>query len=188
MTLLRRPFYFLRHGRTDWNSLGICAGQQDRPLDATGEAQAAAVAPLIASLGLTTICHSTLQRAARTAAIIAGDGKYLLLPEPDLREACLGVREGTTELDPEDDFISDWLDGMPIDGAETFAELQLRVVAAVNRCLADAGDRPPLLVAHWAVFQAIAAACGVGGYNIQNCQPCRFVSVEEGWRIEDVGT
>ena len=184
--LIRRPFWFLRHGRTDWNSLGSCAGQQDRPLDATGEAQAAAIAPIIASLGVTKIYHSTLRRAARTAAIIAGSGRYALVPERDLQEACLGVREGTTELDPDEDFISDWLDGMPIDGAETFTELQWRVVAAVNRCLTNADEPPPLLVAHWAVFHAIAAASGARGYNISNCEPCRFVPTESGWRIESL--
>ena len=38
--LRRSPFWFLRHGETDWNAQGISQGNVDIPLNATGIAQA----------------------------------------------------------------------------------------------------------------------------------------------------
>ena len=43
-TLARIPFWFLRHGETDWNAQGISQGNVDIPLNATGLAQARSAA------------------------------------------------------------------------------------------------------------------------------------------------
>mgnify|MGYP003704279353 CR=1 FL=1 len=40
--LENRPFWFLRHGETDWNAQGLSQGNVDIPLNATGRAQAVA--------------------------------------------------------------------------------------------------------------------------------------------------
>ncbi|WP_235488554.1 histidine phosphatase family protein, partial [Frankia sp. AvcI1] len=39
-----------RHGRTTWNDVGRFQGHADPPLDATGRAQVAAVAPIIRAM------------------------------------------------------------------------------------------------------------------------------------------
>ena len=61
------PFYFLRHGETDWNRDRRAQGQIDIPLNATGIAQAKAAAEVVRGLGLRTICASPLSRAYETA-------------------------------------------------------------------------------------------------------------------------
>ncbi len=33
MQLLRQTFYFLRHGETDWNRIGLVQGQVNMPLE-----------------------------------------------------------------------------------------------------------------------------------------------------------
>ena len=45
-----RRLVLLRHGRTEWNDIGRAQGHADVPLDETGEAQAKAVAPVLAAL------------------------------------------------------------------------------------------------------------------------------------------
>ena len=69
--ILRRPFYFLRHGQTDWNREGRYQGTSDIPLNATGIAQAVAAAALLARVRIDLIVASPLIRALKTAAIAA---------------------------------------------------------------------------------------------------------------------
>ncbi|WP_264817893.1 histidine phosphatase family protein, partial [Acidomonas methanolica] len=46
--LLARPYWYLRHGQTDWNARDLSQGRTDVPLNATGEAQAVAAAQRVA--------------------------------------------------------------------------------------------------------------------------------------------
>ena len=56
----KRPFYFLRHGETDWNFEGRYQGQSDIPLNATGIAQAHAAADRLARVPIDRIVSSRL--------------------------------------------------------------------------------------------------------------------------------
>ncbi len=64
------PFYYLRHGETDWNVDGRMQGHTDVPLNANGLAQAAMARDRLAGLEFATICTSPLSRARRTAEIV----------------------------------------------------------------------------------------------------------------------
>ena len=95
--LTRQPFWFLRHGQTDWNRTGRCQGPRNVPLSMAGEAEAHAAAPQLKGLGLNAICCSPLQRARATADII---GKTLGLPVVDvsgLEEMDVGPYEGIAD-------------------------------------------------------------------------------------------
>ncbi|WEK39082.1 MAG: histidine phosphatase family protein [Candidatus Brevundimonas colombiensis] len=171
----------MRHGQTDWNRLQLCVGQNDQPLNAYGVKQACASNRIVQTLGVDVIFHSPLSRAARTAQIVAGAIPLLL--EPDLREVCLGVKEGQFEADPADDFVSAWLRGQTIPGAEQFDEFRDRAVNAVNRCLDVAQSRSALIVAHSAVFIALASSCGLKAQDLGHCQPHLFAPQAEGWLV-----
>ncbi|MDP6707832.1 MAG: histidine phosphatase family protein, partial [Alphaproteobacteria bacterium] len=64
------PFYYLRHGQTDWNRDRICQGQTDVPLNETGRAQAHAAKTVLDGHAIETICVSPLARAYETAEIV----------------------------------------------------------------------------------------------------------------------
>lgn len=67
----KRPFYFLRHGQTDWNLEGRYQGRVDIPLNATGIAEAHTAAERLAGKPIDRIVASPLSRALATAAIVA---------------------------------------------------------------------------------------------------------------------
>ncbi len=166
-TLEPVPFWFLRHGETDWNAQGISQGNVDIPLNATGIAQARAAAEKLRNRGIATIVASTLSRARVTAEFV---GEALELPvalDPDLREVSFGVQEGQAMSG----WFADWVSGaFTPEGAETFAALRQRAVAAVNR----ATVQPPavLVVAHGALFRALRAAMGIEpNMRTQNAVP-----------------
>lgn len=70
------PFYFVRHGQTDWNKTNqtLCA-QDNIQLNTTGLIQATNVARLLQNISITEIYSSPLMRAKQTAEIINEDIK-----------------------------------------------------------------------------------------------------------------
>ena len=170
--LTATPFWFLRHGETDWNAANLSQGNVDIPLNETGLAQASSAADKLLGRGIATIIASPLSRARVTADYA---GKALGLPvavDDGLREVSFGVQEGQ----PMSEWFVHWVDGqMTPHGAEPFAALRERAVAAINRCVAC--PAPVLVVAHGALFRALRQAMGLEA-NIRTpnavpilCQP-----------------
>lgn len=88
-----RKIIFWRHGQTDQNLAARIQGITDNPLNETGIAQAKAVAPEIAQLGITKIYSSSLYRAQQTAQTVA---EIIGLPiniDERLRERSYGDRK-----------------------------------------------------------------------------------------------
>lgn len=177
--LTRVAFWFLRHGETDWNAQGISQGNVDIPLNAVGLAQARSAALLLRNRGIATIVASTLSRARVTAEIVA---ETLALPvrlDDGLREVAFGVQEGQTM----GNWFGDWIDGrFTPEGAEPFAVLRGRAVAAVNRATA----LPPvvLVVAHGALFRGLRFAMGLEtNVRTQNAMPLFCEPTASGWTL-----
>ncbi len=177
--LARTPFWYLRHGETDWNAQNLSQGNIDIPLNVNGLAQARAAANLLVGRGIASIVASPLSRARDTAAIV---GEVLALPvaiDEGLREVAFGVQEGK----PMADWFADWIAGKATpEGAETFAGLRARAVAAVNR--ATACPPPVLVVAHGALFRALRAAMGLEpNLRTRNGVPfwCAPGPIGDGW-------
>ena len=92
-----RRLVLLRHGRTEWNHTGRAQGHADVPLDELGEAQARAVAPVLAALDPVALWSSDLARAAGTAAFVATEARLEPRLDPRLREYDVGPnRQGLT--------------------------------------------------------------------------------------------
>jgi broad specificity phosphatase PhoE len=179
------PFWFLRHGETDWNAAGLSQGNVDIPLNETGLAQAYAAAGKLAHRGIASIIASPLSRARVTAEIA---GAALGLPvafDEGLREVAFGAQEGQ----PMSEWFSQWVAGhFTPEGGEAFPDLRERAVAAVNRCVLH----PPavLVVAHGALFRALRAAMGLeANIRTQNAVPMLCVPPASGagvWTLQPV--
>ncbi len=154
-TLNPIPFWFLRHGETDWNAEGRSQGRTDIPLNAVGLQQARRAATALVDRGIVTIVASPLSRAVRTAEIAAEALQLPVSTDIDLQEVAFGAEEGK----PMGDWYDDWIAGsFTPDGAETFQGLHDRAVTAINRATALPG--PVLVVAHGALFRALRMALG----------------------------
>jgi broad specificity phosphatase PhoE len=150
------PFWFLRHGETDWNAQNLSQGDIDIPLNATGRAQAVRAAELMHGHQIATIVSSTLSRAKDTADAVSAVTGIPVQTDDGLREVKFGEQEG----EPMGDWYDDWIAGTYTpDRAETFAALRERATLAVNRALEK--PAPVLVVAHGALFRALRAAMGL---------------------------
>jgi len=151
MSLLKPvPFYFLRHGETDWNQRRIIQGQTDTDLNQTGEQQAAYVAAHVAALDVTTICCSTLLRACRTAEIVNRERRLSVLHIANLMECSFGEVEGQPS---NGDWVETWRQGGPMPGGETYDTYTRRILRAFNEALEQPG--PVLIVSHGGNFWAL---------------------------------
>jgi probable phosphoglycerate mutase len=177
--LAKAPFWFLRHGETDYNARGLSQGALDISLNETGRAQARAAAPLLAGRGLVAIISSPMLRTRETTAIV---NETLNLPvsfEPDLREVVFGGMEGKPLMP----WFVDWMAGTYTpEGAESFAGLTARIRAALARILLLPG--PVLIVGHGGMFRAARVALGLTPEGLTpNAQPLACSPSPDGWRI-----
>jgi probable phosphoglycerate mutase len=129
----------IRHGETDWNRDRRIQGATDIPLNDTGRAQARATAAALRErLGASpiTIVSSDLLRAHETASIIAAElGVAAPRTYRGLRERGYGEAEGVHV----EEFRSRWGDwhSAEVPGAEPWADLRARGIAALGRAVRD---------------------------------------------------
>ena len=177
--LTRRPFWFMRHGQTDWNRTGRCQGRRDVPLSMQGEAEAHAAIAQLRQIGIDAICCSPLKRARNTAEIIALGLGLPVLDVPGLEEMDVGPYEGIADYS----WVTAWREDQAVEGIEPFPEVRKRVAEAANRALGSASR--VLIVAHGGVFWALQHLCRSPFTPLANCRPAHLSPVgETAWRIE----
>ena len=112
---MKRSYFFVRHGQAIYQERGFDRSRYpkdlDWPLSSTGEAQAHAVAPRLLRFGIERTVSSKLERARRTASVIAEraripyDDRWGALNE--IHPTRLRVGMESTEQD-----TWSWLDGL----------------------------------------------------------------------------
>lgn len=178
------PFHFVRHGETDWNRQGRLQGWRDIPLNATGEAQAAALRPALQAMAFGSIAVSPLARARRTAEILNRDLQLDMHVFDDLREINLGPLEGEVA----GGWLPSWRAGAARDGVESFAAFSRRIRRGMEAALALPG--PVLVVAHGGVVWALEHLLGLPvGMDIANTTLVHFRPQQEpggtcAWQLE----
>jgi probable phosphoglycerate mutase len=161
-----KEFYFVRHGQTDRNLLDGMTDEEhpvDMSLNHTGMSQAKAIAPIIASLPIQTVCSSPVKRVQQTKEIIAPkEPPHHVIP--DLGECSTKIWNQMYSL------------GMysppPPDG-----EIRLfmdRVRSGINQALSFPG--PILVVAHGGVHWALCCLMGIENrtWALENCGVVHF--------------
>lgn len=146
--------YLIRHGQTDWNLEGRYQGQADVPLNATGRAQAEALATQLQGRTFMALYTSDLQRARETADILA---RVVALPvqgEPRLREINQGEWEGQLVTAIKTRYTELWAQrttdpaNLRPPGGETVAEVAARMYAALDDIAYAHPNESVLIVSH----------------------------------------
>ncbi|MBA3956913.1 MAG: histidine phosphatase family protein [Parachlamydiaceae bacterium] len=177
--LQRVPFYFVRHGETDWNAEGKFHGQTDIALNQTGREQAEITAKNLIPFGIALICYSPLLRAKETAFII---GKSLFTPllEMDhLEERFCGSGEGKlksgnfdlAKSTPSEYFI----------GAEPYEEYVARFIQGMNEALKMKG--PVCIISHGGVFWSLCLHLNIPPQELSNASIIHFVPQRDTWSL-----
>jgi ribonuclease H / adenosylcobalamin/alpha-ribazole phosphatase len=153
----------LRHGQTPLSADKRFAGTVDAPLTGTGVRQAeAAAARLAARGGLDLIVTSPLRRARQTADVVAAATGTAVQLEEGFREGGFGKWEGLSFAEASSQWPAEmaaWLarPGTSPPGGESFADVALRVGAALDELLAAQPGRTVLIVSHLTPVKEIVA-------------------------------
>ena len=164
--------WLLRHGATEWAQNGRHTGRTDLPLLPEGEAQARALAPVLARQRFAAVLVSPLQRARRTAEL-AGLGADARIC-PDLQEWDYGSYEGitTAEIRGQVPGWTVWSHGCPDGESSPQVEERCRRVIALAESLAGVlAESPVALVAHGHILRSLAGTwlgLGPGGGALLN--------------------
>ena len=154
MSDAQRQLWLLRHGATEWALNGRHTGSTDLPLLPVGEAEATALAPILAKQAFAAVFSSPLQRARRTCEL-GGLGNQMQILD-DILEWNYGDYEGITTPQIRES-VPDWTvwtHGCP--NGEDAAQVQARCETAIGTALAVPGDGDVALFAHGHILRALA--------------------------------
>jgi broad specificity phosphatase PhoE len=146
--------YIARHGQSEMNNQRLVTGQLDPLLTPKGIEQSEQLARLLAHEPLAAIYTSALARTAQTAAPTARAHALEPVRLSELNEIHLGVLQGRHRDERDDEAAAIWQQWQSamwryrVPGAESFAQLQQRVGAALTRILAQHQGETVLIVGH----------------------------------------
>ncbi len=152
--------WLLRHGATAWAQEGRHTSHTDLPLLPEGEAEARALAPVLARQPFAAVLCSPLQRARRTCALagLAANAQI----EPDLREWDYGAYEGITTAEIRRTVPDFTVFSHPCPGGESAQQVQQRCERVIAQALHLAGSEGRVaLFAHGHVLRCLAG-CWLG--------------------------
>jgi broad specificity phosphatase PhoE len=151
--------YLLRHAETATPQI-FHGAESDVGLSERGQRQAEAAAPLLAELRPAGIVSSAMRRARDTANPISAACRLELRIEPDLHERRVGCLAGTpVQQDgvwPET--LARWVAGdirYAPDSAESFADIQARVLPVWQRLTHEFSNRSLIIIAHGVVCRVL---------------------------------
>lgn len=157
----------VRHGVTRHTSAKRFSGGlggDNPPLSEEGLAQARAAADWLAGLGdrVDAVLASPVRRTRETAAVVAEALGLPVEEEPGFAEMEFGAWDGLTFLEVaerDQAGLDAWLGSMdvPPPGGESFRQVQARVLAGLDRVLAEHAGRTVVVVSHVTPIKTLVA-------------------------------
>ena len=154
----------VRHGQTKWNLEKRFRGSQDIPLDKTGVSQAEALARRLAPDTIAAVYSSRLQRALKTAEIIAKPHGLVPIATEGLSNISYGDLEGQLISDiasEQPEFYRAMLETphlVRFPGGNTLNELTERAVTGLHEMIARHPGQTFVAVSHQVVTRILICA------------------------------
>lgn len=179
-------FLFLRHGQTEWNLEGRFQGLADTPLNATGLAQAANAAEILARHRIDRIVSSPLIRALKTAAVVSERVGVPIDVDTQLAERGFGRLEGLVVKDVKREIgvapDVPMAAHLPPD-AEQWPDTVARTQSAIGTWLARHPSEQILFVAHHGLFAALTEVLVGARREGENGKPYAFQRDAAVWTV-----
>lgn len=175
----------VRHGETDWNSLGKLQGRVDIPLNSIGILQAEECRDFLKLTDWNVIITSPLKRAKETAEIINKEINSCIIEMVDFIERHYGEAEGMTVTERNTAFPNR---NYPYQ--EDRQLLTKRVLDGIKKINQLYHGKNVLLVAHGGVINTILAQfsngeIGSGKTKLVNACISNVELVDKDWKIRD---
>jgi alpha-ribazole phosphatase len=178
-----KELLLIRHGETDHNKELRFTGFSDIPLNSKGREQAENLKDKFLSEGITSVYSSDLKRAAETAEILSGGGRFEITPA--LREMNFGIFETLNYEEIMKDYSEEFnlwgSDKMNyrIPQGESYTEMAERVLTFVGKVL-ESDFEKAAVVSHSGCIRTILAYYLLGSvedtwkFVIDNCTISRL--------------
>jgi probable phosphoglycerate mutase len=157
----KTQFIVIRHGETAWNAQSRIQGHLDSPLNEEGLAQAVLVAERLAHEPFSTLYSSDLGRALQTVQPIADRSGHEVVREPRLRERHLGIFQGLTGAQCEQQYRQEYAQfklrdpDYPVPGGESVRQLFARVGSIFTELVSRHAGERIVVVTHGGVLDAL---------------------------------
>lgn len=153
--------YFVRHGKTASNQLGVYAEWSDEELTSEGVEEIKRLAEYFAHHNIYAIYTSPIRRAVQTAQILAETLRINAFTQENLREMKMGPWAGRSERDIAALYPQEYQlwNSKPaellLQGRETLKRVQERAISAVKYIVNQAFDRKVIVVTHVALIRCL---------------------------------
>lgn len=155
--------FLVRHGQTEWNIEKRFQGHKNSSLTIKGKDQALQVKKNLSRVKIHKAYVSPLQRAKDTINIILDGREIEIIQKNNFKEINLGPWEGKTreemkEFHPDEyDHFWNKQDKFFLSGAETYYQLQQRIVAELDDIFQNDLNKNILIVTHWIAIKVATA-------------------------------
>ncbi|CAM4220800.1 histidine phosphatase family protein [Vibrio neonatus] len=159
----KTKIFLLRHGQTQWNVEGRLQGQKNSPLTEMGVQQSIQARKLLEQFEIHKAYVSPLLRAVDTSEILLEGRGVDVSTSESLKEIHLGAWEGKLRADAESanpeqyQLFLNSSEQFELQGAETFQQLQARLVAELEAIFAKEKHKNIMVVSHWIAIKTILA-------------------------------
>ncbi|MBQ2914954.1 MAG: histidine phosphatase family protein [Clostridia bacterium] len=171
--------YFIRHGQTEWNVLGLMQGQTDIPLNDTGRAQAKQMAKSLQGITFDKVFCSPLSRALETCQAVVDASQ--IVTDKRIAERYFGEFEGESAMLMRSRKFWNTNANQTFDRAESLFDFVARVYDFLDYVVQNCKGQNVLIVAHGGVgmvVQSYFLGEPTDGeyltYLVDNCQVLKF--------------